>query len=199
MARKLKTYRTSVGFFDLAIAAPSMKAAAEAWGSNVDVFKRGFAKETQDPAIVAATMARPGVVLKRAVGSDEPFSEQAELPQLPDIESTMESPRPRFERKKPAPATTDDKAAALAFESEQKRREAARLREEASREKKRKWRDQAIAKAERALELAEREHNEKVKKLEADRVALEERSKAEGARWEKQKQKLETTLRRARD
>ena len=30
MARKLKTYQTSLGFFDLAIAAPSMKAALEA-------------------------------------------------------------------------------------------------------------------------------------------------------------------------
>jgi hypothetical protein len=29
MARKLKTYQTSLGFFDLAIAAPSMKAALE--------------------------------------------------------------------------------------------------------------------------------------------------------------------------
>jgi hypothetical protein len=33
MARRLKSYRTSSGFFDLAVAAPSMKAAAEAWGS----------------------------------------------------------------------------------------------------------------------------------------------------------------------
>ncbi|MDI4234164.1 hypothetical protein OZ411_15225 [Bradyrhizobium sp. Arg237L] len=32
MARKLKTYQTSLGFFDLAVAAPSMKAALEAWG-----------------------------------------------------------------------------------------------------------------------------------------------------------------------
>ena len=71
---KLKTYQTSVGFFDLAIAAPSMKAAAQAWGSQIDVFRRGFAKETHDAAIVAATMARPGVVLKRPVGSDEFFS-----------------------------------------------------------------------------------------------------------------------------
>ena len=30
MAKKLKVYQTSIGFFDLAIAAPSMKAAAEA-------------------------------------------------------------------------------------------------------------------------------------------------------------------------
>jgi hypothetical protein len=46
MPRRLKTYQTSIGFFDLAIAAPSMKAAAEAWGSDTDVFKKGFAKES---------------------------------------------------------------------------------------------------------------------------------------------------------
>ena len=91
MARKLKTYQTSVGFFDLAIAAPSMKAAAEAWGSQTDVFRKGFAKETQDPEIVTATMARPGVVLKRPVGSNQLFSEHAELPRLPDIDSAKES------------------------------------------------------------------------------------------------------------
>jgi hypothetical protein len=34
MARKLKTYQTSLGFFDLAIAAPSMKAALEAGGGQ---------------------------------------------------------------------------------------------------------------------------------------------------------------------
>jgi hypothetical protein len=33
MARKLKTYQTSIGFYDLAVAAPSMKAALNAWGS----------------------------------------------------------------------------------------------------------------------------------------------------------------------
>ena len=82
MPRRLKTYQTSIGFFDLAIAAPSMKAAAEAWGSDTDVFKKGFAKETDDPKIVAATMAKPGVLLKRPVGSNGPFSENAELPQI---------------------------------------------------------------------------------------------------------------------
>ena len=38
MARKLKTYQTSLGFFDLAIAAPSMKAALEAWGADSNLF-----------------------------------------------------------------------------------------------------------------------------------------------------------------
>lgn len=53
MARKLRTFQTSLGFYDLAIAAPSMKAALEAWGSNL--FHQGVAKETDDPDVVAAT------------------------------------------------------------------------------------------------------------------------------------------------
>jgi colicin import membrane protein len=189
MPRKLKTYQTSVGFFDLAIAAPSMKAAAEAWGSQIDVFRRGFASETHDPTIVNATMARPGIVLKRPVGSNQPFSEHAELPRLP----------PRSKSKEPPTRKTDDKAAALAFAREQKKRGSARRKEEADREKKRKQREQAIATAERAFALAEREHQKKVKKIDEDRASVDERSKMESARWETQKRKLESALRRARD
>jgi colicin import membrane protein len=64
MARKLKTFQTSLGFYDLAIAAPSMKAALEAWGAGSNLFHQGAAKETDDPDIVAATMSKPGVVLE---------------------------------------------------------------------------------------------------------------------------------------
>ena len=80
MARKLKTYQTSLGFFDLAIAAPSMKAALEAWGADSNLFHQGAAKESDDPDVIAATMKKPGVVLRRAVGSDGSFGEHAELP-----------------------------------------------------------------------------------------------------------------------
>jgi hypothetical protein len=65
MAKKLKTYETSLGFFDLAIAAPSMKAALEAWGADSNLFHQGAAKQSEDPDVVAATMAKPGVMLKR--------------------------------------------------------------------------------------------------------------------------------------
>jgi hypothetical protein len=82
MPRKLKTYQTSLGFFDLAIAAPSMKAALEAWGSEANLFHQGFAKEADDPAIIAATMAKPGIVLRRAVGSNA------------NLARTPRSPRP---------------------------------------------------------------------------------------------------------
>jgi colicin import membrane protein len=68
MARKLKTFQTSVGFYDLAIAAPSMKAALQAWGA-------GIAKGTDDPAVVAETMSKPGVVLFRKFHSHTRFLE----------------------------------------------------------------------------------------------------------------------------
>jgi hypothetical protein len=80
MARKLKTYQTSLGFFDQAIAAPSMKAALEAWGADSNLFHQGAAKESDDPNVIAATLAKPGVVLKRPVGTNGPFGEHAELP-----------------------------------------------------------------------------------------------------------------------
>jgi colicin import membrane protein len=203
MARRLKSYQTSVGFFDLAIAAPSMKAAAEAWGLKTSEFKRGFAKETHNPAILAATMAKPGVVLRRPVGSNGPFTEDAKLPKDLPVGKVKERPaKPRLTTKEPRPRKLDDKGAreaALAFEREQKRRDIARRKEEAAREKERKRREQAIAKAERALEHAKREHETKAKKIENDRAALHRRSQAEDARWEKQKEKLETALQRARD
>ena len=80
MARKLKVFQTSLGFYDLAIAAPSMKAALEAWGADSNLFHQGMAKESDDPAAVAAAMSKPGVILRRPVGSDGPFTETASCP-----------------------------------------------------------------------------------------------------------------------
>ena len=65
MPRKLKVYQTSQGFFDLAVAAPSMKAALEAWGASRNLFHQGFAKQSDDSEVIAVSMAKPGVVLKR--------------------------------------------------------------------------------------------------------------------------------------
>jgi colicin import membrane protein len=149
MARKLKTYQTSLGFFDLAIAAPSMKAALQAWGSETNLFHQGFAKETDDPAIVAATFAKPGVVLRRPVGSDGAFSEHAKLPKELPIDKVTERPaKPRATTKEPPAQRVEDKAAreaALAFERERKRRDRERRKEETAREKERKRREQAGA------------------------------------------------------
>ena len=136
MPRKLKTYQTSLGFYDLAIAAPSMKAALEAWGAGSNLFHQGVAKESGDPEIVAATMSKPGVVLRRPVGSDGPFREHADLPT--DLAGDGPKPKPKKTLTKPkdqVPRPTDDTAArkgALAFEREQRRRENQRRKEEAA-------------------------------------------------------------------
>ena len=203
MARKLKTYQTSVGFFDLAIAAPSMKAALEAWGSKSNLFHQGFAKEVDDPEVVAVTMAKPGVILRRPVGSNGPFKEHAALPaNLSSHEGKRQPAKHRAKPKKRSSGKIDDKAArkaALAFEREERQRESERRIEEAARAKERERRQHAVAKAEVALEEARREHEERASTIETERAALEKRSQAEDARWEKQKQKLQAVLRRARD
>jgi len=100
MARKLKTYQTSVSFFDLAIAAPSMKAALEAWGANSNLFHQGFAKEVDDPKVVAATLAKPGVLLRRPVGSSGPFKEHADLPEHLSSSETTDKPKKSHNRRR---------------------------------------------------------------------------------------------------
>ncbi|PPQ16488.1 cell envelope biogenesis protein TolA [Bradyrhizobium sp. AC87j1] len=209
--RKLKTYQTSLGFYDQAIAAPSMKAALEAWGASSNLFHQGAAKETDDPDIVAATMAKPGVVLRRPVGSDGPFTESAELPT--DLVDDDARPRRKANSKtrstkRPAKAANkssgkiDDKAArkaAAAFEKEERRRDAERRKEEAARAKARARRDKAVAIAEAALDKARRQHDAKAGEIDAERAALDERAAAEEARWDKQRMKLQEALRRARE
>lgn len=208
--RKLKTYQTSLGFYDQAIAAPSMKAALEAWGASSNLFHQGVARETDDPDIVAATMAKPGVVLRRPVGSDGRFTESAELPT--DLVESEAKPgrKAKNPAKKPAkkPAKTakktsreeDDAAArkaAAAFEKEERRRESERRKEEAARARARARRDKAVAAAEAALDKARREHDAKAEAIEAERAALDARAEAEQERWDKQRLKLEQALRRA--
>jgi colicin import membrane protein len=205
--RKLKTYQTSLGFYDQAIAAPSMKAALQAWGASSNLFHQGAAKETDDPDIVAATMAKPGIVLRRPVGSDGPFTESAELPT--DLGEGQSERKPKSKsRKRPARTAKkpsrkiDDQAArkaAAAFEKEERRREAERKKEEAARARERARRDKAVATAQAALDKARREHEARSEEIEAERAALDARAEAEQGRWDKQRMKLEQALRRARE
>jgi hypothetical protein len=202
MAKKLKSYETSLGFFDLAIAAPSMKAALEAWGADSNLFHQGAAKESHDPDVIAATMAKPGVVLKRPVGSDGPFGEHAELPKnLGEDGRKKPAHKPSGKAKESSahPDEAVDRKAAQAYERERQRREREEAREEAARQKERERRQKAIDKAQTAFDAAEREHAERVATIESEREAVEKRSQAEDERWALEKKKLESALRRARD
>jgi len=199
MARKLKTYQTSLGFFDLAIAAPSMKAALEAWGADSNLFHQGAAKESDDPDIIAAAMGKPGVVLRRPVGSDGSFGEHAELPSdLGGPGPTKATRKPKGSKARQPSSRPIDKAAerkaALAFEQEQKRRERERASEEAARQKDRERRQQGVDKAQAALNKAEQEHAKRAATIQAEVEALEKRLQAEEARWDKEKGRLEAAL-----
>ena len=81
-ATKLKVYRTVAGFHDAYVAAPSQKAALEAWGSERDLFARGIAEQVTDPALTAEPLAAPGTVVKRSRGTS---AEQ--IAALPDPQS----------------------------------------------------------------------------------------------------------------
>lgn len=204
MPRKLKTYQTSLGFFDLAIAAPSMKAALEAWGADSNLFHQGAAMESVDPDVIAATMAKPGVVLRRPVGSGGSFNEHAKLPtNLGDGRPTKTARTSKGSKaKKPASRLVDkaaERQAALEYDREQRRRELERTREEAARQKERERRRQAVDKAQAALDKAEHEHAKRSAAIQAEVEALEKRSRAEEARWDKEKARLEAALRRTRD
>lgn len=69
MARALKVFRTPIGFHDAYVAAPSQKAALEAWGSDANLFTRGMAEVVTDPALTKEPLAEPGKVIKRARGT----------------------------------------------------------------------------------------------------------------------------------
>ena len=213
MAKKLKIYQTSIGFFDLAIAAPSMKAAAEAWGADPDIFKRGFAKQTEDPKVVAATIATPGVVLRRPVGSDGEFTEKAVLPKAP--EGGRQGPQDRAKRadasKKPD-TKSDEKAkrtaaaalekekrnAAAALEKEKKRQALDREKTEAERERAKKQRERMIAKADAAFERARSRHDDAMDSIRQRREELDKDEAREDERWGREQQAHDDALKEAK-
>jgi hypothetical protein len=93
MPRSLKVFQAHLGFYDTVVAAPSRAAALKAWGSRQNLFRDGTAKETQDPQAVAAARAKPGVVLRRAAGSNSPFGENPELPKIPNARKVKPGPK----------------------------------------------------------------------------------------------------------
>jgi hypothetical protein len=177
----------------------------EAWGADSNLFHQGAAKQSEDPDVVAATMAEPGVVLKRPVGSNGPFKEHAELPT--NLGGAIARPskaarkaagrKPKKASSRPADKAAEQRAA-VAYEREQKRRDRARAREEAARQKEREHRQQAVDKTKSALDKAEREHADRAGAIQAEADAIEKRAQAEDARWIKEKERLDAALQRAR-
>ena len=136
MAPRLKVFRAHLGFYDTIVAAPSQKAALEAWGAGANEFHQGFAAETKDPDLVAAALEQPGIVLKRQFGTKGAFK-----PDMPMLVAPKMSPKRR---------AADDRARRKR-EAEKARKAAKAEREAAKQERDKKLRE--IAR--RAAELQE--------------------------------------------
>ena len=195
MPRKLKTFITNLGFFELAVAAPSMKAALEAWGMSHNAFAHGFARQTDDADIIAVTEAQPGVVLKRPVGSDEAFTQNPDLPK--SLPALKPPPRPAKKARaaKPAKKKTHSKskpgpASVTSFEKARAKREKARARQEAQQEKERTQRRRETEKAQAALDAARERHDAALDEIARERGKLDRREEKENARWEEQRRRL---------
>ena len=86
MAR-LKTYVADAGFYEIAVAAPSMKAALAAWGMTHNAFHQGFARQSDDAAVIAAATAAPGMVLRRPLGTKGKFKQSPDAPTAPRVKA----------------------------------------------------------------------------------------------------------------
>ena len=154
MARgpKLKVFRMAVGFHDAYVAAPSQKAAAEAWGADASVFTRKEAELVTDPELAAEPLAHPGKVIKRLRGT---AAEQiaalgeADKATAPRAKAKKPSGRP-----KPRPSRAELDEAEQALAEAEKRHEADR-RQLAEREA-------ALTRERRAMEKKQRQDQERL-------------------------------------
>jgi len=110
MPRKLKVFRTTTGFHDAYVAAPSRKAALEAWGADANLFARGVAEQVTDPKLTAGPLERPGEVIKvsrgdlsaqlKALGPRKKAKAKVEEPEGPAKPRKAVKPKPPPKRGK---------------------------------------------------------------------------------------------------
>jgi len=99
--RKLKVYSTPIGFHDAFVAAPSQKAALEAWGAGTNLFSQGSAHVVTDPKLAKVPLQHPGQVVKVLRGTHaEQLAALArqELPKRtaePEVEIVPRKPKKR--------------------------------------------------------------------------------------------------------
>jgi hypothetical protein len=171
MPRKLKVFRTSTGFHDAYVAAPSRKAALAAWGAEANLFARGVAEEVTDPELMKAPLARPGDVIRVSRGDLS-----AQLKALPPRKKAA---APRLGKAKARQATGPG--------SPPKRDRAAPPKRD------------RVAAAEKALEAALRRHQSEARELEAEREAITCKLEALRSKHGKELARLERARDAARD
>lgn len=152
---KLKLFRTPIGFHDAFVAAPSRKAALEAWGADSNLFAQGIAEEVEDPAMLEEASARPGEVIRRLRGTAE--EQVAALAAEPRRGTRRPTPAPPLKGRGKKPPKPDRDALDAA---------------EAALAKADKRQRQALRRIEEQAERIERERRDLLRKHEAERDAL---------------------------
>ena len=136
--QKLKVFRTPIGFHDAYVAAPSQKAALEAWGADSNLFAQGIAEEVTDATLMEAPLARPGEVVRKVRGSVEEHiaaADAAPRRKARAVDGEEEAPakaaKSKPAKQKPRPSRVELDAAEEALEKlEKKQRKALRKLDE---------------------------------------------------------------------
>lgn len=158
--QRLKVFRTPIGFHDAFVAAPSQKAALEAWGVDANIFAQGLAEEVTDPKLIEEPLANPGKVFKKVRGSaDDHFAELDRAPSrkkkaAEDAKIVELKPRTKA---KPKPSRDDLDAAEQALEKAEKKQR------------------KELRKLDEKKEALERDRRDLQRRHEADRDKLTER------------------------
>ena len=166
--QKLKVFVTPIGFHDAYVAAPSQKAALEAWGADSNIFAQGIAEQVTDPKLMEEPLASPGKVIKRVRGSaDEHFAELDRA--APRKKAAKESGKVvQLKPKKPKPKPSRDELDA-----------AEEALEKADKKQRKKLRE-----IDQELQALERKRRELQRKIEAERDKLAEKAEQARAKYE---------------
>lgn len=167
--RRMRVYQAQFGFHDSVVAAPNQAAALAAWGTRQNLFSEGRAKISDEPDALAAALAHPGTPLRRAIGSNEPFSLQ---PGLPDVPEPERQAKPKLKVAAASPRPPKTKPLAKAPAPDRTRLEAAQA----------------------ALSAIDRDRLQQEAELRRRREALETEARAARRDWAKTRKAAEKTL-----
>ena len=173
---KLKVFKTPIGFHDAFVAAPSQKAALEAWGADSNLFAQGIAEQVTDPELMQEALERPGEIVRKVRGSaDEHFAALERVAKKQDKKakaSKTAKAKPAPRPKKPSREQLDEAEERIAAAERAQRDE--------------------VREIEREIEALERRRRDMLRRHERERDALvEERDAARSSydralrTWEK--------------
>jgi len=177
--RRLKVFRTAIGFHDAYVAAPSRAAALKAWGTDKVLFAQCAAEEVTEPALMAEPLGAPGTILRKLRSSPEGEPSEKLAPRsrrkVTATKAPALPPSPPPPPRATAEAVDEAQAAlALAQQLHEREREDLAAKERCLAEEREtleaRQKDEIRQLSER-LDAAEREHEAKLKAWKAHSAA----------------------------